>query len=330
MSYPLGWSVIPQMMIKRERWPGGNSYRSVIPLVRPGQNVLPEQPVIRVEQIRFQEVQPYQESRTSRSRLSLSSASNPALRAIPQAELVFSGLWGRVTELTRRGGVVIESRATVIQGKLGVGYQVCGALTLWHNGRITPQKPGTILVIPGPLTFSQLRQASEAGVAGVIAGSITLRDLEGFLRVDLLQLLASEQIERITAHLPRLTLMFTEGVGEFSMPARIANLLSSYQGAPVLLSGLTSTRLHLVPELLISLPYNKQEHWTPVHPDLTLAIGAYVRINSGEYMGATGVLDYIFSYDQEFPSGIRTRAMRVMLEDGTPVVVPSTSLERLG
>jgi hypothetical protein len=48
MTYPLGWSIIPQMLIRRERWPGGYTSRGTA-LVYPGQEVQADQPVIRLE-----------------------------------------------------------------------------------------------------------------------------------------------------------------------------------------------------------------------------------------------------------------------------------------
>src|SRR5436305_15313061 len=48
MTYQLGWSVIPQILVRRERWPGGYKTKG-IPLVHPGQDVLPDQPVLRLE-----------------------------------------------------------------------------------------------------------------------------------------------------------------------------------------------------------------------------------------------------------------------------------------
>ncbi len=48
MTYPLGWSIIPQMLIRRERWPGGYKTRGTA-LVHPGQEVQADQPVIRLE-----------------------------------------------------------------------------------------------------------------------------------------------------------------------------------------------------------------------------------------------------------------------------------------
>ena len=48
MTYPLGWSVIPQLLVRRERWPGGYNTRSSA-LVYSGQEVQADQPVIRLE-----------------------------------------------------------------------------------------------------------------------------------------------------------------------------------------------------------------------------------------------------------------------------------------
>src|SRR5712692_10589104 len=48
MTYPLGWSVVTQTLIRRERWPGRYKTRGIA-LVYPGQEVQPDQPVIRLE-----------------------------------------------------------------------------------------------------------------------------------------------------------------------------------------------------------------------------------------------------------------------------------------
>lgn len=48
MAYPLGWSVIPQMVVRRERWPGGYKIKA-IPLVYPGQEVQPDSPIMRLQ-----------------------------------------------------------------------------------------------------------------------------------------------------------------------------------------------------------------------------------------------------------------------------------------
>jgi hypothetical protein len=333
MTNPLGWSMLAQTVVQRERWPGGKA--KYIPLVYPGQEVRPDQPVMRIE--REQAVEAVQAG----SRLSLLAASgqldvkavHEGLKVQGEAEVVPSGLQGRVVDITRRGGVVIESRAAVIQGTIGTGYQVAGVLTMWQASNTSPGPqtipPGAILVVPGPLTFTMLRQALTAGIVGVIASSITAGDFEGFLHTDLIRLINSEDAEQAQAHLPPLTVLLTEGLGSVSMPARIINLLSQYQGGLALLSGTTSVRQGIFPELIISLPAKETQHWQPVQPDPKLVLGAYVRVCSGEREGATGTIDYLFVYEQEFSGGIHARAVRLRLEDGSKMVVPITLVERI-
>lgn len=338
MTYPLGWSVIPQIMVRRERWPGGYKVKC-IPLVSLGQEVLPDQPVQRVE--RGEAV----ESISSLPRLALPSVTThielKAIRAVGNATpmTVPAGLHGRVVAITTRGGVVIETQAAMVQGAIGAGNQVVGTLTMWQGsngvgvaGR-APQviPPAAILVVPGPLNFSMLRQAINSGVSGIVASSVPQRDLEGFLAADLIEVLNCQNIEQMQAHLPSLTLFLTEGLGSVAMSARTMNLLSHYQGSLALLSGVTSVRQGIYPELIISLPVQKEHaNGQLVQPELALVPGAQVRICGGGYEGAVGVVDYLFTYQQVFSSGIRARAVRVRLEDGSYLVVPIMLLERIG
>lgn len=336
MTYPLGWSVVTQTLVRRERWPIGYKAKATA-LVYPGQEVQPDQPVIRVQRTELVE------ERTTDPRLSLVSSSatamdNGAMTSSAHAnglhpdETMQSGLRGRVVDITRRGGVIIESRAALVQGTIGAGGQVVGTLMLWQTPTtslgLSSTPPGTILAIPGPLNFALLHQAINAGVAGVVASSISSRDLEGFLHTDLVQLVDSTNIELAQAYLPPITLLFTEGLGTIAMPARTIQLLTQYHGSMALLSGTTSVRQAIFPELIISLP--PQEHWLPVQPDAVLAVGAQVRICGGEYEGIIGEISYLFTHQQLFPSGIRARAARLHLEDGSMLVVPMTLIERVG
>jgi hypothetical protein len=341
MTYPLGWSVITHTQVRRERWPGGPKTKAV-PLVYPGQEVLPDQPVLRLE--RPEGTDPAQEAVQMPSRLSLPGISSTAKMELKDVhngassakggpEVVPAGMHGRVVDITGRGGVIIEGQADLIQGTIGAGNQVAGVLTMWQaSGQgIASIPPGAILVVPGPLNFALLRQALSSGVAGVVASSISARDLEGFLRVDLVQLIDSSDVEEMQDHLPQLTLLLTEGLGTAAMPARIMNLLSQYQGEIVLLSGVTSVRQGIFPELVISLPASeKQSNHRETIPDPTPTIGAQVRVCGGEHEGAIGVIDYLFTYQQRFTSGIRARAVRLHLEDGSILVVPITLVERIG
>src|SRR5260370_7394470 len=97
----------------------------------------------------------------------------------------------------------------MIQGRIGVGNQVEGILTLWNsNYTFQPSSTGSantsieaspslpiaapkILVVPGPLNFAMLRQAMSTGVAGIVASIISSRDLEGFLCTNFIALIIS-------------------------------------------------------------------------------------------------------------------------------------------
>jgi hypothetical protein len=324
MTYPAGWAVIPRLIVRKERWPGGYQARGV-PLVYRGQEVVPDQPVLRLES------QPQNQQEKSDV---AALRSSPAVYALPpQNQNIPAGLHGRVVDLTMRGGVVIESHAALVQGTLGAGNQVAGVLTMWSKSSddsFQTIPPGAILVVPGPLTLALLHQALNSGVVGIVASSIALRDLEGFLQTDYLQLLRINESERAQSQLPPLTLLLTEGIGSATMPAHVLNLLNQYQGSIALLSGRRSLIRNLYPELIISVPLAEVEmDWQPVQPDTTLFQGAQVSVRGGEFNGTVGRIDYFFSYEQAFASGLRTRAVRLLLDDGSYFVVPAVMIERI-
>src|SRR5262249_350582 len=149
------WSVIPQALVRKERWPGGYKIAEVpMPLVSPGQDVVPDQPLLRwqVTSKAFA-VRPTSQSLSRQ----VSSSSTAHVGANAVEEVVAAGLRGRVVEITNRGGVVIESRAILVQGVVGAGDQVAGILTLWpsdNSDRRQTIPPGALLVVPGPLNFA--------------------------------------------------------------------------------------------------------------------------------------------------------------------------------
>jgi hypothetical protein len=339
MTYPSGWSIVAQTLVRRERWPGGLRVKG-IPLVYPGQEVQPDQPIIRVERQaelvdEKRNAVSYSASVTPVNAIAMGNGTANGSNGVRSGETILAGLRGRVVDLTRRGGVVIESRAALVQGALGAGGQVAGVLAMWqaptYNHQQPSLPPGAILIIPGPLNLAMLRQAMSSNISGVIASSISSRDLESFLQTDLLQLVESRNVDLVQEHPLPLTLLLTEGLGTLAMPAHTIELLSKYQGSMALLTGATSTRQAIFPELVVSLPAAlAQENWHPVQPDPLLVVGAHVRVCAGEYEGTIGEINHLFTHQQVFPSGVRARAARLRLEDSSTLVIPLTLLERVG
>src|SRR4029077_6531060 len=110
-----------------------------------------------------------------------------------QDRTIAAGLRGTVVGGTPHGSVVIESQVAGVSGAIGAGRQAAGPLTMGQTaGTMQGQPyipPGAILIVPGPLNLAMLHQALNSGIAGVIASSVSSRDLEHFLRVDLIDLL---------------------------------------------------------------------------------------------------------------------------------------------
>lgn len=335
MSYPPGWFLATRMGVRRERWPGGYDLQCA-PLVQPGAHVEPSQPVMRIVQIERAPLA------SPAPRLALPASVEQALPGVRksgsrgQGSTIVAGLRGTVVALSGRGSVVIEGLAALVGGTVGAGRQVAGALTLWHPPETHERQtntllPGTILVVPGPLTLAILRRALYSGVAGVVASSIALQDLETFLCIDLIDLLTCINPELLLSALPPLTILLTEGLGTIAMPVRIINLCNKYQGVTALLCGMTSLSAQISPELVIPLSAAElRGHPGGTRPDLELRLGALVRVCSGSYAGTPGKIDYLFSHQQLFPSGIRARAARIRLEDGSLLIVPLPVLERIG
>ncbi|HEX4204695.1 MAG TPA: hypothetical protein VHZ51_10985, partial [Ktedonobacteraceae bacterium] len=307
MTYSLGCSVVPQVLVRRERWPGGD-WLQALPLVTLGQDVSPDQPVMRL--VKAEQIEKVASSAASTKSRREEVEGSDALMLLP------AGMSGRVVEITPRGGVVIESRSALVLGALGAGKQVAGIITLWQPEQIEGKPrvipPGAILVVPGSLNLELLTQALRSGVCGVVASSIVLADLEGFLRTDVIQLVSDPDIEHTQTHLPPLTILLTEGIGSFAMPQPTLDLLSQYEGAIGLLTGTTSLCLGLFPDLVLAL--DKPRETTDeqlAKSEAALAPGVVVRVCGGEYEGVVGVIDYLFVYQQIFPSGIRARAVRL-------------------
>lgn len=311
LGYLPAGSVVTHIEVQRERRFAGYKARS-FPLVYVGQEVLPDQPVIRVE-------------------LPLAPGQD---QPQPGASvLIPAGLRGTVVKTTARGGVIIQTRAALVSGTIGAGQQVVGFLTLWQpeQSRSAPIPAGAILVLPGSASFAILRQAVASGVAGIVAGSIDMRDFEGFLGLDVFNLLNALDVDQTQARLPSLTLLLTEGFGSRPMSSSAFQLLTRYQGAIALLSGITSTRYALYPELLISLPEveTREGNWRPSTRDTRLRLGAHVRVLSGPDAGTTGYIDYFFIHQHRFLSGIQARAARLRLSDGNTLIVPIINIERI-
>lgn len=293
MDYPLGWPMLPAANVRRLRPLGGAT-----PLVRAGEQVRPDQAI--------------------------------AERPGPDGSRVsiLAGLAGRVAQVDPARGVLIEGAASVVQGILGVGGDTAGPLHFLPRGEsvaVVNLRPGSVVVFPGQVPLTLLQRAAAGGVAGIIGASVGARELEAFARADL-----SAALDGLVPELARLpiTLVVTEGIGNWTMDPATYQLLSSRSGEIALLDGTTDPRRNQRPEVLLALPLGNPTMAVPA--DDNIVIGARVRLVAGHQRGGHGEVVNVFAHRQVVEPGLLVRAVRLRLEDGTSPVVPVNCVERIG
>jgi hypothetical protein len=294
MDYPLGWPLISAATVRRVRPLDGGATA----LVGVGEQVRPDQAI--------------------------------AERPGPDGGRVsvLAGLAGRVAQVEAGRGVLIEGAATVVQGILGVGGPTAGPLQLLPRGEsvaVVQLVPGSVIVFPGQVPLTLLQRAAAGHVAGIIGASVGARELESFIRADL-----SAALDGLVPELARLpiTLVVTDGVGNWPADPATFQALSSRIGDIALLDGITDPRRNLRPEVLLALPLGSPTVATPA--DDNIVIGARVRLSAGQRRGARGEVVNVFAHRQVVEPGILVRAVRLRLDDGTSPVVPVNVLERVG
>jgi hypothetical protein len=294
MDYPLGWPLIPAANVRRVRPLGGGATA----LVQVGEQVRPDQAIA-------------ERPGADGSRLS-----------------VLAGLAGRVAQLDPGRGLLIEGAATIMQGILGVGGEAVGPLHFLPRGEsvaVVQLVPGSVIVFPGQVPLTLLQRAAAGHVAGIIGASVGARELEAFVRADL-----SAALDGLVPELARLpiTLVVTQGIGNWAMDSATYQMLASRTGEIALLDGTTDPRRNRRPEVLLALPLGNPTMATPA--DDNIVIGARVRLSAGQQRGARGEVVNVFAHRQVVEPGLLVRAVRLRLEDGTSPVVPVNCVERVG
>jgi hypothetical protein len=294
MDFPLGWPVISAANVRRIRPLTGGATA----LVQVGEQVRPDQPIAE------------------------RPGPDGARTAVP------AGLAGRVAQVVPGRGVVIEGAAAVVQGILGVGGDAVGPLHLLPRGESVAMVrlvPGSVIVFPGQVPLTLLQRAASSRVAGIIGASVGARELEAFARADLSA--ALDGLVPEVARLP-LTLVVTEGIGNWTMDPTTYQALSAHVGDIALLDGATNPRRNRRPEVLLALPLGTATVSTPA--DDNIVIGALVRLTAGQQRGASGEVVNVFAHRQVVAPGLLVRAVRLRLDDGTSPVVPINCVERVG
>jgi hypothetical protein len=224
---------------------------------------------------------------------------------------------GQIVDVLPGKGVVIETSGALVQGVWGTGpalratlhVPVPGSDVPLLAGQLSDEHVGTIVVGGRTLDEDAISQATEGRVRAVIVGSISS---------DLLPLVQESG----------LSLILTEGIGDYAMAAGTFELLQSCVGQEVCLNPAAQAASRMQrPEVFC---YTPGEDGPPLTaPTTSLEIDARVRALRAPYQNDVGEIVSLPAAPRRLASGAEAWGAEVDLESAGKVFVPLENLEIL-
>lgn len=236
---------------------------------------------------------------------------------------------GKVVEVIKDLGAVIETPAALIQGIFGIGGEkqgiikvVAGPKEILTPDMITEECIGKILVGGSLITEESLKKAIAVGAKGIIGGGIKRGDVNKFLGYELgVAITGKENIS--------LTCIVTEGFGVMNIAENTYRLLSSLEGKMASIDGTTQIRAGVIrPEIIV--PFESKSKRAE---DETMASaqgmipGTLVRIIREPHFGAIARIVELPIEPTKVETESKVRVAVVELEDGSKLLVPRANLE---
>lgn len=245
---------------------------------------------------------------------------------------------GVVEEIEQGRGVTIRAFGSRFFGAVGVGDDTYGVLKLVPGDPQRPLGPEqidnrsarAILAVGGAVSAAALARAAQAGVRGIIAGSIEEQELTGWLdegggalwRVGL----PDWQLPNGSAPL---TLVLTEGFGGMPMARPLYETLAAADGIPVAISGATQLVGGLRrPEVIVPSRIGARETEGAHLPLAVLEPGATVRLLDQEHLGTLATVTEP-PRRQRLGGDLLVDALAVTLANGDALRVPTANVEVL-
>lgn len=236
---------------------------------------------------------------------------------------------GTVVEVIPNEGVVIQSRAALVQGIFGVGGETEGILKMVAQ---TPDQPLTaeqitadckdkIVVGGGLITASAIQKATEVGVAGLVAGGVIDQDLIEYLGYDIGVAITGQE------DLP-FTLIVTEGFGDVGMADKTFKLLTQLDGAVASLNGATQIRAGVMRPEIIVVHDDTLDVGETIEEDNALTTGTPIRIIRNPYFGQLAKVTSLPPELVEIETGAKVRILTAKIDDtGEEVTVARANVE---
>ena len=233
---------------------------------------------------------------------------------------------GTIVEEIPDEGVVVETRATLVQGIFGLAGEVHAPLKMVSKSPdavlgpddLSEDLKGQVIVAGAQATLEALRRAVEIGVAGVVVGGFAYHDIKELLGYDVgVAVTGTEELGT--------TLVVTEGFGEIAMAKATFELLAKHDGEAASITGATQIRAGVIrPEVVIPHAGSTAEDEGAIGG---LEIGAMVRCIRAPYFGRIGKITSLPVELEKMPSETMVRVLEVELEDGEAARMPRANVE---
>lgn len=235
---------------------------------------------------------------------------------------------GTIVEIIADEGVIVESKAALVQGIFGLAGEVTAPLVLVAKGPdqvleaadLEPEHKDQIVIGGARATLAALRRAIELGVKGVVCGGFAYQDVKELLGYDVgVAVTGTEPLAT--------TLVVTEGFGDIAMATATYQLLASLAGKRASINGATQIRAGVIrPEVVV--PHVHARRAGDAHNGVAhgLELGAPVRCIRAPYFGRIGTVAGLPVDLHTMPSETKVRVLEVDFS-GTKVVIPRANVE---
>lgn len=237
------------------------------------------------------------------------------IEALPKHVELAAFYPGKIVNVVPERGAMIEVTGALVQGLWGTGEELRARLecvapdgeTLLTADMISAVHMGTILVGGRSLDSDAIAQAVENRVAAIVVGSVTSALVPAMEASDL-------------------SVIVTEGFGDFPMNPRTFALLRTYSGRETCFSPTMQARWQVRrPEIIIPMPVEGQV------PEAVygakLEVGTNVRALRAPYENVVGKVVALPQYPQRVASGARTYGAEVELDGEGTVFIPLENIE---
>ena len=228
---------------------------------------------------------------------------------------------GKIIDIIKDEGVIVQSQGSLVQGIIGVGGEKKGEIILDNNNLEDIDVQNKIVVIKGSINKSLYDKYSRRGAIGIIAGGFDYQSLSEILGYKLgVAITGTEKINT--------TLIITEGFGEAQMSKKTYEILKNHEGKKASINGATQIRAGVMrPEILIPSNTNLEVNESFNEDDLAISIGSIVRVIRDPFFGEIGKVVKLPSELMKINTETMTRVAEIAFDNEEKEIIPRANLE---